>query len=263
MVASFKAEMLKTTRRPGAWILALIVLGLLLSQYFLTYLLEGSNTFLLPENMLVNVLFVVSSAGGPLALILGSLLMGSEYGWGTLKTVLTQKPTRVAMLLGKSLAIGTCLAVFVFVAFSIGSLSSLVLASFENMLVSWPPAGRALEALAAGWLILAAYAATGVFFAVLLKSRAAAVAIGLLYTLLLQTTLLGLPVQSEAYDAFRNSLLGKNATDLADSFGDGSAGFVAPGAESVEPVQAAIVLGMYVLAALFLAAVLLRMRDVA
>ena len=114
----------------------------------------------------------------------------------------------------------------------------------------------------AGWLVLAAYAATGVLLAVLAKGGTAAVATGLCYAFLLEPVLLGLPAQSDSYDLFRNSLPGKNATDLRNSFGDGTAGFVAPGTESVEPAQAAAILVIYVLGALLLAAVLLRARDV-
>ena len=44
--------------------------------------------------------------GGAIVLILGALAVGSGYGWGTWKTVLTQGPGRVAAFGGTLVALG-------------------------------------------------------------------------------------------------------------------------------------------------------------
>ena len=45
----------------------------------------------LPSDLVANLISGLPVFAGAIALILGALAVGSEYGWGTLKTVLTQR----------------------------------------------------------------------------------------------------------------------------------------------------------------------------
>jgi ABC-2 type transport system permease protein len=119
MLASLGAELLKIRKRPSTWVLALIWLAIIvLLNYTLTYALlssapppsfpegtpkkqqeqlqqqqeqfqEQQLRFLYPENLVPNLIPGYPNVGAPIALILGALAVGSEYGWSTFKTVLT------------------------------------------------------------------------------------------------------------------------------------------------------------------------------
>ena len=121
MIASFQAEILKLRKRPATWVLLGVALALTqLFGYLLPYSswatsdqnfqTEGMD----PQAVLAGTLpgeLVPTSLGGfpvfagALALILGALATGSEYGWGTMQTALTQRPTRLAVYGGKLAAL--------------------------------------------------------------------------------------------------------------------------------------------------------------
>lgn len=57
---------------------------------------------LLPEKVLSNLFGGgLLGIGSAVAITFGALAAGSEYGWGTLKTVLSQRPGRLGVLFGK------------------------------------------------------------------------------------------------------------------------------------------------------------------
>src|SRR5207302_2936046 len=119
MIASFRAENLKTRKRWANWILVGILLAwILLLTYLVLFLVVTLSPHsiqgpvpasvlkrrLFPENFVPTVL---SAAGTTAAimLIFGALTTASEFGWLTVQTILIQKPTRAAVLLGKFLAL--------------------------------------------------------------------------------------------------------------------------------------------------------------
>ena len=46
----------------------------------------------LPDQLVINTIGGFPVFAGALALVLGALMFGGEYGWGTVKTILTQRP---------------------------------------------------------------------------------------------------------------------------------------------------------------------------
>ena len=118
--------------------------------------------FLYPENLVSNLTPGFPNLGAPIALILGALAVGSEYGWTTFKTVLTQRPGRLGLYFGKLLALGIVLALLVVLIFAAGAASGYVVGGLEDAPVGWPAAGELARALGAGGLILAIWAALGV-----------------------------------------------------------------------------------------------------
>ena len=111
MLASFSAEMLKLYKRPAAWVLLLVTL--VLSQVF-NYLvpyagyLSADNERVaeqilartMPENLISNSIGGFPMFAGALVLTFGAVSVGSEYGWGTLKTMLIQRPGRLSVYAG-------------------------------------------------------------------------------------------------------------------------------------------------------------------
>lgn len=279
MVAdSFVAEFRKLGKRPASWLLGLLmVLNVALSGYLFTYLAvrsqqaveekglpssvprgAGVETLLqsiLPANTLLTVLELLSGIGGPIALIFGALVFGSEYGWGTMKLMLTQHPTRLAVFSGKSLTILCILIVFAILSLFTGAASSYVVATLENAPIDWPSVMECLKAFGVACLILFAWGGLGVFLASLLRSTALAVGLGLVYALAVENLVTQVPTQSEILQTIQGAFLSINSTNLVNSFLEGS---------NVENVaESALILAIYATMPLLLAALIFKGRDVA
>lgn len=279
MVSSFGAELIKLRKRPATWVMGFVfALATLLFGYLFAYLFvvsapeggaglpeqarEGILSFLLPESFLANVIGTFASFGSALALILGALAAGSEYGWDTFKVSLTQRPGRLGFLAGKLLAVGVMLLVLTVAILAIGAAASYAIAVFEEATVEWPSPLEMLKGIGAGWLILATFAAMGVALATLFRGTALAIGIGLVYLLVLENLFLGFTSQSETVADIGRRLPAKNSLDLSETFGQTPPTFGGAPGEAVEPATAALTLGVYAVAFLLLAALLFKSRDV-
>ena len=248
MLASLGAELLKLRKRPSIWVLGCIWLAVtILLNYTLAYALlssvppptvpadtpkaqreqlreqqedfqEQQLEFLYPENLVSNLTTGFPNLGAPIALILGALAVGSEYGWTTFKTVLTQRPGRLGLYFGKLLALGIVLALLVVLIFAAGAASGYVVGGLEDAPVGWPAAGELARALGAGGLILAIWAALGVLLATLLRSTALSIGIGLVYYFVLETSIFNLLFQNKAFREAREFFPDQNSSFLANSF---------------------------------------------
>lgn len=286
MWSSFTAEVLKLRKRTATRVLLLVLgLAVVLAGYVSIYgFLLGPNdpsgssgdsrtvgdlnpeifTMMLPQKMLVNTLLVVSQFGGNVvALIFGALAFGSEYNWGTLKTVLSRKPGKLRMFAGKTLATLAYFALFSATSLAVGAVCSYVIASIEGMPVEWPGIWNIVKAFGAGWLMFAAWGTLGAFLATTFRGSSIAIGIGLGYAIVVETVVNSLPDSGGDLQPVYASLLGKNAGDLARSFGEIPGYFFPPTAgEMVQPGQAAIVLGTYTLILALLSFLFFWRRDV-
>jgi ABC-2 type transport system permease protein len=292
MLASLGAELLKLRRRPSTWVLPLIWLAIIvLLNYALTYTLlsnvppptfpegtpkqqqerlrEQQEQFqeqqlrsLYPENLVPNLIPGYPSVGAPIALILGALAVGSEYGWATFKTILTQRPGRTALFLGKLLALGVILALLVALTFAIGALSSLAVASLAGGPVKGPPPGELLRALGAGFLILSVWASLGALLSTLLRSTALSIGLGLVYSLVLETVIFNLPINSEPFTNSRRFFPGQNSSSLADSLSTQPPTGFTPQTPQIDAAQSTLVLLAYTAAFIALAVIVFSRRDV-
>ena len=141
---------------------------------------------MLPQSLAGNLIAGFPFFGGVFALMLGVFALGSEYGWDTLKTLFTQGPGRLRVFAAKLAALGVVLVPFVLALFAAGAVASFVIAQIEDAPVHWPSAWLLVRALAAGWLILAAWAALGVLLGVLTRGTSLAIGVGILYALVIE-----------------------------------------------------------------------------
>ncbi|MGI9047781.1 MAG: hypothetical protein ACR2GU_00070, partial [Rubrobacteraceae bacterium] len=88
------------------------------------------------------------------------------------------------------------------------------------------------------------------------------IAIGLVYSLVIEGIIFSLPIKSEAFRNARKFFPGQNSNFLADSFTRNLPQGLGAQKPPVEPLQAALVLAVYAVIFLILAALLLRRRDV-
>jgi ABC-type transport system involved in multi-copper enzyme maturation permease subunit len=252
----------------GIWTTLALVFAYLVP--YVSYLNDPTRNPLsdvLPERLVGTLMGGFPFFGGVLALMLGVLTFGSEYGWGTLKTLFTQRPGRLQVFASKLLAVAVALIPFVLAVFALGALASSAIALREGADIAWPSASLVLRGLAAGWLILAVWASFGVLLAVLSRGTSLAIGIGILYALVIEGLLSALAGEIALLDRLVEFFLRANAYSLVTVLGvsaddvsnNGPGSFSGP---FVEGTQALLVLGSYTACFLVLAGWLLRRRDV-
>jgi ABC-2 type transport system permease protein len=274
MTMSVAAELLVMRKRASTWILLGIwTLLALLFAYIVPYIqyTNGSPSQslgdLLPANLVGTLMGGFPFFGGVFALQLGVQAVGSEYSWGTLKTLFTQRPGRLHVFASKLLALAVTLVPFVLVVYAIGALSSYGIALREGADVTWPSGWLVLRGLGAGWLIMAVWAAFGILLALLSRGTSLAIGIGILYSLVIEGLLSALANEVSVLDRLVEfflrangyslvAALGVSAQDVSDRGpGSFSGPFVGGG-------QALLVLTAYLAILLAASASLLRRRDV-
>ena len=267
------AELLVLRKRAATWILLGIwtLLGVFFA-YVIPYALDpedapGGLGQLLPGDLAGNLIAGFPFFGGVFALMLGVFAFGSEYGWDTLKTLFTQGPGRVRVFGAKLVALGIALIPFVLVLFAAGAVASYVIAQIEDAPVVWPSAWLLARTLAAGWLILAVWAALGVLLGVLTRGTSLAIGIGILYALVIEGLLGALTDSVGVLEPLSRVFLRANGYSIATALGASTQSIESNGPGSfggpfVAGGQAAVVLVGIAAAFAALTAVLLRRRDV-
>ena len=272
------AEALVLRKRPAAWVLLGVWMAMTLSfGYVLPYLASRSTDLgfddeLTAEQLLASTLpaQLVSTVtggmplfGGALALVLGALVVGSPYAWGTLKTALTQRGGRLALLGGTTAMLAIVLLAVVVVSFALGAGASAVVASVEGRPLDWPPAADVLVGIGAGWLMVSTWCAIGVLLATLSRSTSLSVGLGLVYALVVEGLVRGLSGSLDWLDAISKVLPGVNAGSVAAALLPDGVATDTPGVQAVlSGGTSAGVLVAYVVAAAGVAALVLHRRDV-
>lgn len=283
MRASFAAELLKVGRRPAMWLVAVVWLALsLVFGYLFPYLsYRGAPTGpaagagaasaeqvlaeALPANLVPTAIQGFPVFAGALALLLGVLSAGSEYGWGTWKTILAQGPGRLAVLAGKLGALGLVLLLVVLATFAVAAPASWLVAWVESQPLRWPPLAELAQGLAAGWLVVAMWGWAGMFLGILVRGTSLAIGLGLVWTLAVENLARGFASLLAAIDTLQRWLPGTNAGSLAAAVGvpvQGAPGGTPGVTATVDGTRATLVLATYLVAFTAVAAVLLQRRDV-
>jgi ABC-2 type transport system permease protein len=281
MSGSYRAEMLKLVKWPAMWILGAVLL--VLAQVFgylipyVAYQSGGGGGFaggqnpaqlladILPGRLVPNTLSGFPMFAGAIALIVGAIAAGSEYGWGTLKTILTQRPRRLSVLGGKLLAITTTVLALVLGVFALNALWSWVIAATEGRPADWPSVLDLARGIGAGWLILGMWSLFGAVLGILFRSTSLAVGLGLVWALAVENLVRGFASLIGFLEAFQQGLPATNAGSLVASLGaatldqpGGTPGVTA----AVSGPQAMVVLIAYVVALTLIGGFTLRRQDV-
>lgn len=273
MIGNIAAELFVLRKRASTWILLgiWIALGAIFAYAFpyITYRNNDGSPLVdvLPQDLVGNLLVGFPFFGGAIALMLGVLSFGSEYGWGTLKTLFTQRPGRLRIFGAKLMALGITLTPFVILVFAIGVIFSYTIAQVEGAAVDWPSVWLIIRALAAGWFILAVWAMFGVMLAILSRGTALAIGVGIIYALALEGLLSALTGQVSLLEPLVELFLRSSAYSLVVELGTPRDAMAdrGPGSFSgpfVDGSQALLVMGVYIIAFTLVSGFALRQRDV-
>jgi ABC-2 type transport system permease protein len=273
MTRMIHAELLLLGKRASTWILLGIWAALALTFAYVVPYIQYTNdperglADLLPENLVETLLAGFPFFGGVLALMLGVLTVGSEYGWGTLKTLFTQGPGRLRVFGAKLAAVSVVLLGFTLVVYVVGALASVAITVNEGADVSWPSAWLLVRGVVGGWLVLAVWAALGIMLAVVTRGTALATGIGILYTFVVEGLLSALAREVSLLDGLVEFFVRANGYSLVAVLGvsqeevsdTGPGSFAGP---FVSGGQALLVLAVYLAAFVLAAGWILRRRDV-
>jgi ABC-2 type transport system permease protein len=274
MTRNVSAELLVLRKRAATWVLLGIwtFLGVFFA-YVIPYALDpgdapGGLEQFLPESLAGTLIAGFPFFGGVFSLMLGVFALGSEYSWGTLKTLFTQRPSRMRVFAAKLIALAIVVVPFVLALFVAGAVTSYVIAQIEQAPVHWPSAWLLVRAIAAGWLTLAVWAALGVLLGLVTRGTSLAIGVGILYALVIEGLLSAFADSVSVLEPLTNVFLRANGYSLAVSLGasvdtigsNGPGSYTGPLVASGQAV-AALVASLAAFAAL--AAQLLRRRDVA
>ncbi|MGH3964857.1 MAG: ABC transporter permease [Pseudonocardiaceae bacterium] len=276
------AELLKLRKRPATWLIVGVWLAMNLAfGYLIPYLIYRSGPFpgpegaaasgqllaaVLPAGLVTNVLSGYPLFGGALVLILGALMIGGEYGFGTLKTLLTQRPRRLEVLGGALTALAVVVLALVVASFVLSAGASIVIAAVESASWAFPPAADLARGLASGWLILGMWGLLGALAGIAFRSTALAVGLSLVWALVIENLIRGFAGLLDLFDTVQRALPGVNAGSLVAALGAAGQGEESGGTPGVEAVvggtQAVVVLTCYAIGFILVAGLLLTRRDV-
>jgi ABC-2 type transport system permease protein len=276
VVASLRAEALKSRKRWGNWILFLILVAILVFfSYVIPYLVFTHpprrfespvppavlkrQTF--PENLIPAVLASMSTFGAAIMIIIGSLSTASEYEWLSVQTILVQKPGRTAVLLGKLLNLAFTTVLITAAVMATAAVTSYVLVTIDGSSSSWPSAVDLVKAFGALWLQLAVWTGLGMFLGIALRSTAGAIGGGLTYLFVGEAILGQLLRNTDVVKEVLKFLPGVNAGAVNATFP-----FTFRNPNALTPLVSAgrgiVTLAVYLVAFSVLAILIFRYRDV-
>jgi ABC-2 type transport system permease protein len=285
VIRAFRGELFKTVRRPAVWVCIGVLLAVAVTiGYAIPWLIythppSGSSqglppgttladfkVTLYPPNFVRQTLQQWSVLGGVFALILGVLLQGSEYGWGTIKTLDTQRGGRLEMLGGKVAALAVVVVILVLALFIVDAAASTAVALIDGQSLSYPDATVTARAVGAMYLIFGFWSLFGLVLATLFRQSAMAIGLGLAYALVIEALIFGLTASlvPNVVNPIRQWFPLTNATWLANSFGQPRIGRLqtTTPAPYADATHAVVVLCLYLVAFGVITAGLLRRRDV-
>lgn len=267
MIRTIKSEWRKNRLRPAflvgtGLIAALTVLAYSANWYVAHHPTTGdravSLSTLYPQHFVDNVLGAGFPLGAALAIVLGAIFAGSDYGWGTLKTMLTQGPGRLTTWAGRVVVFTVWMGIMTAVLFVFGAAYSAVIALVEGATITWPAFDVITKGFGAIFLILVANGSIGLVLGVAIRQSAAALGAGLVYLLAVEAIAFRFidSLNNGAYDWIGKLFVDQNAGALLQSFTPAAAAAINSAGEAV-----AILVG-YAVGLAIVAAGLVRVRDV-
>ena len=219
-------EWFKLRRRWFPWILLAILVAFTQLMVWIPFLesdgIEFTESFVLPGS----ISFAVSAAFGfaiVLMMSLASSVMGTEYGWGTLRTVISRGSGRWQFLAAKfGLVILAGLAALIIVAIGVGISSLAATAMTENgdQLSSSANWSEVVVLILKAAYVLVPYALLAIALTVLTSSATVGLALTVGYHIAEQIAVPVLTVFVDGFDTVAGFALGISANALISGTGD-------------------------------------------
>ncbi|SDJ84506.1 hypothetical protein SAMN05428985_101705 [Nocardioides sp. YR527] len=275
---STAAELLRLRKWSAIWVIVGAWLALSLSfGYVFNYVAyktgddnfagDGAGNAQLLAELMPNAIpdVIVSGLpmfGGALAMVVGALVAGNGFGWGTWKTVFTQGPSRSAAVGGSLAAVSIFIFAMMTATLVLCAGVSVAIAATEGQSITMPALSDLAQSFGAGFLVLEMWALLGFLVGVLAKGPALAVGLGLVWSLVVENLLRGVGSLLAGIETVTEALPGTAGGSLAGAIIGGPNG--TPGVlDAISGERALITVAAYVLVAAIAAVVVMRRRDLA
>jgi ABC-2 type transport system permease protein len=233
LARSIRAELLRLRRWPAFWVTvtAWLLLNALFGYVFnfVTYT-SGDSSFsnegqsradvlaqIVPAGLADNFPQGMPLFGGAIMMVLGAIVAGNGYGWGTWKTVFTQGPSRAAVVLGSIAALCVLVAGIVLATLISDAGMSLAVALQQSHDVTWPGLSDLVQSVGGSLLVMEMWALAGYFLGVVARGPAVSVGLGLVWALVIEQLLRGVGTSLNAVAVFTHFLPGTAAGSLIGS----------------------------------------------
>jgi ABC-2 type transport system permease protein len=234
VLRSTRAELLRLSRWPALWttVVAELLLNLLFGYVFgyVSYrnggggMSEGVPRDQLLADLLPDAVPRVAVQGmpmfaGALVLVLGALVAGNGYSWGTVKTVALQGPGRLTSFAGTLVALAVVVLGLVVALFASDIVTSLLVAAAEGRPVVAPDALDLLTSFGGGVLVMTVWTLAGVLVGTVARGPALSVGLGLVWVLAVENLLRGVGSIWSPMQRVTDLLPGTAAGSLAGALG--------------------------------------------
>ena len=264
MMNLFRSELFRVRKRAQSWSLLLILVVLEVLLYGIMVIVNFASSD--PTNVKENIqlpkvydtgLIIVGLAGTILAIIFGSSMLGSEYGWNTLRPMLARARSRSSFLTAKWLTVTLYTLVLVVVGV-VGTMLASVIASLiigEGAGVSGSTLVDAVSYSARFFTGIFPYAALAMLLAVVTRSNTAGIAIAIALNLLEPAIFALLGALSDVFHTVEKAGLSWNANRVASYGGDNDI-------TSSQALQSAGVILIYIVVFVVISFRVFNKRDV-
>jgi ABC-2 type transport system permease protein len=231
-----RMSLLKLARRPATWLGMAVMAGLIVLFYLALAASVGQfdelgdrvqiRLLLSFPNAYTTVVGMILGFGGLLAVAYGAAVIGADWAWGTIRSIIARGESRVRYSLVTFLAIAIVLGIGIVAVFAIGAVIAVMAAEMSGIGSEGATDPDTLaglpELLGRTWLGVAQQAAIGFAVAMLTRSQLAGVTAGLaLY--FAEMFLILVPLAREVLPYFPFNVAGA-VVATSDDFGGG--GFV-------------------------------------
>jgi ABC-2 type transport system permease protein len=233
LIRPVHAELFRLRKWPAFWVIvaAWLLMNAMFGYIFnfVTYT-NGENSFsdegqtraellatIVPAGVADNFPQGMPLFGGAIMMVLGAIVAGNGYGWGTWKTVFTQAPSRTRTVLGSMIAVMVLVAGLVVVTLLADVGMALGVAGLESQSVTWPALGDLAQSVGGALLVMEMWALAGYFLGTVARGPALSVGLGLVWALVIEGLLRGVGTSLEAVDVFTHFLPGTAAGSLIGS----------------------------------------------
>jgi ABC-type transport system involved in multi-copper enzyme maturation permease subunit len=280
LINSTRAELLRLRKWPAVWItIGAWAAMALMFGYLFNYIAykTGDDSFsnegespaqllhdLLPASMPDVLVQGLPLWGGALAMVLGAIVAGNGYGWGTWKTTFTQGPSRSSSVAGSMIALVIIEVGVMVMTLALMTATSVSIAAGEGQSIDLPSAGALLKTAGGGLLVLEMWALMGYALGTLARGPALSVGLGLVWALVVENLLRGVGSLLGPIESFTHVLPGTAGGSLIGALLDvGNNPTDVPGVlDTVSGGQALVTVLVYAVALPVVALVLVRRRDV-
>ncbi len=270
MIHLLQSELFRLRKRPMAWVLPIILCGLIAAFYVIFYFAARNAT----DPTLIDQLSLpwVFNGGGTFVIQIGIILLavlassviGSEYSWNTIRPLLARARSRHAMLSAKWITVALYTVALIIVGMIVAVIASYVMSQIAG--IDTGASAEIFRKIAAGTgrLIWAAapYAAIAFLIALWTKSNAAGISVGLAIFFVEPIIWLLLRQFNDVFDTIEKGGIIWNVQRLTDANMHRSADRAVSAISATRAWESAGVIGIYVVIAIVLSYIILNRRDV-